>query len=685
MRFKLRTKLLIAIIITTTLVFGSFLIFNNAQSEKLSKEEAIELAKTYALRYATTCKNYLDIDMGYTKAIANATQDFQKYTQTERDTLYGHMYLQMLKRNPKYVSVWNTIELQYTDPTWELDHGRKSLVAVKTFDGYNLIELFKDMDSYNESSAYFKMKQEKIPALMEPYIDENVGDFLITTLTSPLFVGDRYAGQGGIDFSLEVMQDFVDSLNLMNGAISIVLSNNGVILGHTNSELVGDSINNVKSQLNIDTNFVQIIQEGEQVGIEHEISGNPFYTSIVPFLVEGTETPWAFSISIPIEPFLEKARAKSKKLIWIGVFGMAFIYLIIYLIASQVVKPLSKTTKIFKELSEGNINNNLKLKIKTRDELEEMSESVNSLIDSLQKTESFAQEIEKGNLDAEFEVLGENDRLGHALLQMRKGLIDAKKRDEKRRLEDERRNWALDGLTKFADLLRMDSSNFEEYIRNLISNLANYTKSNQGAIYIVNNNDEKKKTVELAGSYAYEGDKFDRNVLEYGEGLIGVSIREAKTTYLTELPENYLSVSSGLGNNAPSSLIITPLKHNEEVIGAIELASFSEYEKYQIKFIEDVAESIAATIESLKMQQKSNLLLEQTQQQAEEMMAQEEELRQNMEEMMATQEEMQRNETEMKDVIENMKSKETQLIKILDELEIQEKDIKKKIDQIKKL
>lgn len=661
LRLKLRTKLLSSIIITTTLVFGSFLIFNNYQLEKLSEKQAIELADSYADNYASHCKNFMDIDMGVTMAIKNASQSFHYYSDDVRDKVFGRFFMELLVENPKYISVWNTIELQYTDSTYTLDHGRKSLTAVRYADRNEMVTTFKDMDGHNEGSVYYNIKQSKTPGVMEPYIDDDIGDFLITTIMAPIFYQDNFVGLGGIDFSLDIFQTFIDSLDLIEGSAAMVASNMGVVLGHTNPEYIGDTISSVLPELHRQHNLLKIIQEGNSTGFSHTVNDKPFYTSIVPFLIEGTTTPWAFSISIPIEPFLEAARAKSRNIIWIGIFGMAFIYIIIYLLASQIVKPLSKTTRVFRDLSTGNINNNLKLRIKTGDELEEMSESVNSLIDSLQKTEGFAQEIEKGNLEAEYEALSENDRLGNALLQMRQGLKDAKERESERRIEDQRRNWALDGLAKFADLLRSDSSNFEEYTQNLISNLANYTHSNQGGIYVLNNNDEKRKTIELAGSYAYDGEKFNKKVLEYGEGLIGVSIMEGKTTHLNELPENYLSISSGLGNNAPSSLVICPLKHNDEVVGALELASFTEYEDYQVKFIEDVAESIAVTIESLRIQQKSSLLLEQTQQQAEEMMAQEEELRQNMEEMMATQEENSRMvedlQNELKEAKEKLKKK----------------------------
>lgn len=655
LQLRLRTKLLSAIIVTTIIVFGAFLFFNNYQVEKLSREQAVELANAYAENYAKTCKNFMDFDMGYTLALANSLNSFDKFTDAERYTIYGHMQIDMLRANPKYISVWNTIELQYTDSTYLLDHGRRSIIAMNKGEEYELIEIFRDMEGSNEGSGYFKMKQNQKNSVVEPYVDSDVGEFLITTITTPIFKDEQFVGLAGIDFALDVFQTFIDSLHILEGSEAIVASNQGVILGHTNPEFIGDSINNALPQLHAEHNLIDIIQQGESKGFSHHKGGNSFYTAIVPFFIKGSTTPWAFSVSLPIEPILALAREKSRNIIWIGVLGMGIIFILMYFLASQIVGPLTKTTRVFKELATGNIKDSLKLKIKTGDELQEMSDSVNSLIDSLQETEGFAREIEKGNLDAEFEALGENDQLGNALLKMRFGLKEAKNRDEIRRVDDQRRNWALDGLTTFADLLRQDSADFEAYMRNIIGKLVGYTNSNQGGIYLINDNDEKKKTIELVGSYAFEGEKFDKKVLEFGEGLISVCIMEAKTSHLTDLPKNYLSVSSGLGNNPPTSLVIAPLKRNEEVIGAVELASFANYEDYQIKFIEDVAESIAVTIESLRMQQKSGLLLEQTQQQAEEMMAQEEELRQNMEEMMATQEENNRMVDELQEELKKAK------------------------------
>jgi len=257
--------------------------------------------------------------------------------------------------------------------------------------------------------------------------------------------------------------------------------------------------------------------------------------------------------------------------------------------------------------------------------------------DKNQKIFRFVESIRIGRIDSDYKVQGSDDVLGQSILDLRNNLKKNKEEEDKRRNEDQQRNWVAEGLAMFGDILRKDSDNLEELSYNLISNLVKYIKANQGAFFIIE--DEGDKHLQMTASYAYERRKYADKRVEWGDGLIGASIQEHETIFMTDIPESYVHITSGLGEATPRSLVIVPLKINDEVYGVIEIGSLYNIEKHIVDFIEKVAENIASTISNVKMNSRTAKLLKESQLQAETLAEQEEQMRQNMEELQATQEE----------------------------------------------
>ena len=113
-------------------------------------------------------------------------------------------------------------------------------------------------------------------------------------------------------------------------------------------------------------------------------------------------------------------------------------------------------------------------------------------------------------------------------------------------------------------------------------------------------------------------------------------------------PRITLILSQALVQASPTCILVVPLKANEEVLGILEIASFQKLEEFEIKFVEKIAETLASALSTAKINDRTQKLLETSQQQSEELRAAEEEMRQNMEELEATQEEMHRKEIEMR-------------------------------------
>ena len=235
---------------------------------------------------------------------------------------------------------------------------------------------------------------------------------------------------------------------------------------------------------------------------------------------------------------------------------------------------------------------------------------------------------------------------------LNESIIEIKKAQE----EDVKRKWASDGLAKFAEILRSED-NLSPLSEKIITNLVKFMRANQGTIFIANETEQNETYLELMACYAYDRKKYLEKRIEIGEGLVGQCYLERDVILLTNIPKDYVHITSGLGEATPTCLLIVPLIVNEKINGILELASFKKFESYEVDFIKKVAQNISSVIDGAKVNELTKSLLTQSQEQSEMMRAQEEEMRQNMEELVATQEEMQRKQlesetkSEMTDVI----------------------------------
>jgi PAS domain S-box-containing protein len=133
---------------------------------------------------------------------------------------------------------------------------------------------------------------------------------------------------------------------------------------------------------------------------------------------------------------------------------------------------------------------------------------------------------------------------------------------------------------------------------------------------------------------------------------VGQCILEKETTFINYVTYNSDIIISGLGKSIPKSVLVVPLLNNRILIGIIEIESLGDIQQYQINFVERIAETIAATVSTVKTNVRTAQLLGRAKKQAEELEQQEEEMRQNMEEMQATQEEASKREAELESIIE---------------------------------
>ncbi len=333
-------------------------------------------------------------------------------------------------------------------------------------------------------------------------------------------------------------------------------------------------------------------------------------------------------------------------LIFSGIIALIIAQLLV--IKQSYVKPIKDLDAETIEWKNGNLNiNELGFENKS---LANIEHTFAMLIGSVRNAVDFISHLEKGEYQANYINLKEkfDDHLADSLINLRDKLKDIAEKDRIR-------NWVAEGLAKFVDILRsIGEEDLNALADRILSNLVRYLNANQGQIFMLNDEDLDNKHLELIAYYAYERKKYERINLDADSGLIGQAYKEKETIYLKDIPQDFVRITSGLGESTPSSLLIVPLKVNNEVYGILEIASFNDFERHEIEFVERLAESIASTISTAKLNERTRKLLEDSQKQSEELRAQEEEMRQNMEELQATQEEVQRQIKENEKVQEQL-------------------------------
>ncbi|MCD4792286.1 MAG: GAF domain-containing protein [Bacteroidales bacterium] len=308
-----------------------------------------------------------------------------------------------------------------------------------------------------------------------------------------------------------------------------------------------------------------------------------------------------------------------------------FSFVILILLIRTVIRPIEKIQNQLNIITQGELPGDIH--IDTGGEIRKMAVSINKLIAGLKRGADFSLEIGKGNFDTRYNPLSDNDVLGNSLLTLRDNLQTAQVEEEKRKTEDAQRNRTNEGLTIFSEILRQQTGNISDLADDIISSLVKFMNANQGALFFLNEDDKDNIHYELIGAYAYNRKKYLSKQIKPGEGLVGAVAIEKYTVYMTDIPDEYIEVESGTGSANPRSIIIVPLKIAENVLGVIELASFKEFETYEIEMVEKIAESIASSLANARINMQTALLLEKSKDQEVQMEDQERELRQNIEEL----------------------------------------------------
>lgn len=269
--------------------------------------------------------------------------------------------------------------------------------------------------------------------------------------------------------------------------------------------------------------------------------------------------------------------------------------------------------------------------------------------------------IASGNYDIAVSDLESNDEIG----QLARSFGVMTKHLQLRLQDVEGNNWLESSLASImSGVSRLESLNeLGEYV---LSELVPKVSGRMAVFYC--RDGATQSEYKLLASYAYTRRSIQLESVTLREGIVGQAIAEAKQILVTDIPDGYVPVSSGLGQAKPAAVLVQPILLDARVLGVIELASFQNLSDLQLKLVAKVAEGLAAVIANLQSKHATEELLRETQVQNEEIQNQAEELEELNSQLEAQSHDLRDSQDEMERRNHELRRAERELTKRAEEL-----------------
>ncbi len=287
----------------------------------------------------------------------------------------------------------------------------------------------------------------------------------------------------------------------------------------------------------------------------------------------------------------------ARSMVLITLIMLIFSVGVIYFLAQSITTPIQEVERTLSDLAKGKLVEPKEMNL--NDEIGQMSKSLVKLTRALRQYAKFAQNIGKGNFDVEFKPLSRYDVLGNELLLMRDRLREARKKELQQLEIEKKRHWVMTGVSMFTDLITANSSDIENLCNIVLHRLLDYVGAVVGAIFLVRFVRKGKLELpylEQMVTIAYDKRRIIQKRLEINEGLVGACFMERQPINITDVPEGYIQVRTGLGGSLPRNIFLAPIHYETKTLGVIEIASFEVLDEYKRELIVQVAQSLAISL-----------------------------------------------------------------------------------------
>ena len=388
--------------------------------------------------------------------------------------------------------------------------------------------------------------------------------------------GKEITGAVAMDIELKFLTGIIRELESGKSGYAYLVDRSGLYITHPDKEyILKGNISKIKGM------ETMLAESARGIGgvLQYEMDGVPQFAAFAPVPIAG----WTVVNTVAENVLYAPAYFTRDVIIGAAILFFVLAFIFFFFFARNLTAPLIQIAEATKKIASGDL------------------------------------EIEVGGKDRQDEI----GTLAAAFADMAAGIGKARK-------ESERNDWLKTGIARLNEVMRGDPD-LATLSTKVIAETAQYLGARVGALYILDNVDQS--TLSLMGSYAYTKRKNLSNAFKSGEGLVGQAALEKQQILIKNVPEDYIKITSGLGEGIPRFICVTPFLYEDHVKGVIELGTFDEISEREMEYLSQAMPALAIAVESAHARMQLAAALEGSQRFSAKLQTQQEELKTANEEL----------------------------------------------------
>jgi signal transduction histidine kinase/DNA-binding response OmpR family regulator/HAMP domain-containing protein len=430
---------------------------------------------------------------------------------------------------------------------------------------------------------------------------------VICIAVSPIYApgGKEIIGAVAMDMELKFLTGIIDEIGVGKSGYAFLVNQAGLFITHPDEKqiLKGD-VEKIKGM----ETMLADSQRGIHGVVEYQLDGVRQFAAFAPVPINGWTVVYAVS-----EDDLYAPAYFTRNVIWgtgIILFPLALIFFLLF--ARSLTGPLIQLSEASKKIAGGDFDVDVNGESR-EDEIGTLARAFHDMA---------------GSLGAARREAGKND-------------------------------WLKTGIARLNEVMRGDPD-VATLSAKVIAEMAQYLGAQVGALYTMGNS--QHPSLSLTGSYAYRARKNLSNVFKLGEGLVGQAALEKQQILIKNIPDDYIRVTSGLGEGLPRFICVTPFLYEDRIKGVVELGTFNDVSEQEMEYLAQAMPALATAVESAHARTQLAAAFEESQRFGQELQVQQEELR-------AANEELEEQTKRLQESEEALKAQQEELRVINEELE----------------